>query len=536
MINRRKLGGAPLVPININRPGAAGLNTEQAGAILDPQWATVLDNAVFDANGRPASRKGFLSVTTTPTTGVIKRIFEFYQSDGTSEVIYSTDNGIFRDINTPVDISGTVTVSDGNIRFLNFNDKLIAVGAGTGGLPAVRTGGNFSTITVNSGTAPDGTIGTAAYGRLWIVDDDGKTIRYSALLDETRWDVADGGGLIDMSNVWPSGQDSVVAIKEFGGQLIVFGRNSTVVWTDGTESSLGIDPLALYVSDTIPGQGAVSQFAIEEVQGELWVLTSTGIVALTRELVQRSTPLTSISRYIHSEIINNTAGETDEDAITFTYSPNEALLVATFPSTRQQFVFDTRSPLPDGSFRATTWSSRLQTLAYIRSNREMYGSFATTADGEILQYTGTADNGDAFAFDYESGWLELGQELNTFLKFVKRITSFVFIEKNVTVSYKIAYDFGLSEFSLQNSGSGGRVSEWGNFEWGDNGVYDITDPSLVPGTDIAEWSGTVALRTIDVPGKGSGQYIKVGLRLNTNSGAFALQQLNMYAKIGRNAT
>ena len=98
------------------------------------------------------------------------------------------------------------------------------------------------------------------------------------------------------------------------------------------------------------------------------------------------------------------------------------------------------------------------------------------------------------------------------------------------------YDFGLKEFIIQNSASGGRVSEWGTFEWGTNGVYDINDPLAVAGTDIAEWSGSIALRTIDAPGKGGGQYLKVGLSLDTNSGRFSLQQFNLYAKLGRLAT
>ena len=188
----------PTVPININTPAMFGLNTEQAGAILPQQWATVLDNAVFDEGGRPASRKGFLSLTTTPGVDPVKRIFEYFQADGTSEVIYSTDSNIYRDTTTATSIEGTLGVTDGNIKFVNFNDKVIAFGVGTAGIPAVRTTGNFADITVNSGTAPTSVIGTAAYGRLWGVDTDGKTVRYSALLDETRWDVADGGGTISM--------------------------------------------------------------------------------------------------------------------------------------------------------------------------------------------------------------------------------------------------------------------------------------------------------------------------------------------------
>jgi len=250
--------GAAIITLQLTAPGFLGLNTEQAGSILGKEWATILDNAVFDASGRPVSREGFLSLTTTPGSGVVQRVFEYYKADGTSEVIFSTDSEIYKDTTTATAISGSLTITDGNIKFVNFNDKVLAFGIGTGGIPAVRTTGNFADITVNSGTAPTSGIGTAAYGRVWGVDSDGKTVRYSALLDETRWDSADGGGIIDMSTVWPAGQDSLVGIEEFGGDIVFFGANNTVISTDGAGSSLGIDPTVLYVSDTLPDHSAIS--------------------------------------------------------------------------------------------------------------------------------------------------------------------------------------------------------------------------------------------------------------------------------------
>ena len=142
--------GAPIIPVNINSPAAFGLNTEEAGSILSPEWATVLDNAVFDASGRPSSRKGFLSLTSSAGSGVVMRVFEYFQADGTSQVIYSTDSDIYKNTNTATSIEGSLAISEGNIKFVNFNVKLLALGIGTSGLPAVRTTGDFVDITVNS--------------------------------------------------------------------------------------------------------------------------------------------------------------------------------------------------------------------------------------------------------------------------------------------------------------------------------------------------------------------------------------------------
>lgn len=522
-------------PININSPGAAGVNTEQAGAILPPVWATELDNAVFDAAGRPSARKGWLELTTTPGVGTVKRVHEYYTADGTSEIIYSTDSDIYTDVGTATSIEGTLGVTDGNIKFVNFNDKCVAFGIGALGVPAVYTNSVFDSITVNSGVAPTSRIGTSAFGRLWGVDVDGKTIRYSALLDETRWDEADGGGFIDMSQVWPSGQDNVVAIEEFQGDLIIFGSYNTVVWTDGVGSSLGILPDNMYVSDTIPGSGAMTQHAICRAAGDLWVLTNTGITALGRELVQRSTPINNISRNVQTELTEAMDNETDIDLITLEYNPQDNLVILVLPDGERQFCFDTRTPLDEQTYRATTWTSVLQTVAYVRFNRKLHGSFQTVP-GVVMTNEGATDNGEDITFTYFSGWLELGEEIDKNLKFVKRLASFVFVEKNVIVTYSLQYDFGLKSVITQAAATGDVAAEWNSFEWGDNGVYDVNNPLLTPGVDWGRWSGNIALRTIDVQSGGSGQYIRVGVNVDTQSGGFALQQLNLYAKLGRQAT
>jgi len=138
--------------------------------------------------------------------------------------------------------------------------------------------------------------------------------------------------------------------------------------------------------------------------------------------------------------------------------------------------------------------------------------------------------------------MDLGEELNFFIKCVKRMSAFLFIGKNVTLSHKLKYDFGLSEFTIPGTVTGVRVGEWGTFEWSDGssgssgGVYDINDVTAVAGVDIFEWAGSITLRAVDFNGRGCGQYIKLGISLNTNNGEFALQQINLYAKIGRLAT
>lgn len=533
--------GAQLFPISLVAPGFKGLTLEAAASTLSPEWAIELDNAVFDANGRPSARLGWTTETATPTADVYMRIFEYYKADGTSEIIFSSDSDIDNTTSAPASIKGALTITDGNIKFVNFNDKCIAFGIGTGGIPAVYTGTTFADITVNSGTAPTSGIGTSAFGRLWAVDTDGKTLRYSALLDETRWAVADGGGSINFSQVWPSGQDDIVAVEEFSGNLIVFGSRNTVILTDGAGAALGVDPTDLYVSDTIPGLGLLTQFGVCRAMGDLWLLTNEGVTSLGRELVQKSTEFTNLTRQVQSQVQEWISQESDINDISLVYHPDKSFVLLNFPTPNKQVCFDTRSPMEDGTYRLTTWSADLQALAYNRSGKKLQGSL-TGVVGEIFNYSGSQDDTSNYIFSYESGWLDLGAENNLYLKFVKRMTSFVLVEANVTVNHSIEYDFGTKSFSFANTAARARTIQWGLFEWSDGsatsagGVYDTSDANAVAGVDIAEWGGGAAIRTIDVQPRSGGQYIKVGVNLNTNAGTFALQQINLYAKVGRLAT
>jgi len=533
--------GASLIPLNLTAPAFNGLTLEGSAGTLSGEWATQLNNAVFDAAGRPAARSGWTSETATPTSDVYKRIFEYYKADGTSSLIFSSDSDIDKTVATPASIEGSLTVSDGNIKFVNFNDSCVAFGIGTAGIPAIYSGSTFADITVTSGTAPTGTIGTSAFGRLWGVDTDGKTIRYSALLDQTRWTAADGGGVIDFGEVWPAGQDSIVAIEELGGDLIVFGSRNTVIMTDGQGAALGVDPTALFVSDTIPGLGVRSQFGIARALGDLWLLTREGVTSLRRELVQRSTEITNLSRQIQSQVQTWAAAESNIHDVTMAYNPDDSFVLLNFPSSNAQVCFDTRSQLKDGSYRITTWSADLQTIHYNRDGAKLQGSLTGTV-GEIFNYSGSDDNGATYIFSYESGWLDLGEEKNMYLKFVKRLTSLVLVEANVTVNHKVEYDFGTRSYNFTKTATRSSAIEWGQFEWSDGsadsagGVWDKDNADLTAGVDRAEWGGGAIIKTMDVQPKGGGQYIKLGLSTNTNNGTFAIQQINLYAKVGRLAT
>src|SRR5271166_6403039 len=254
-----------IAPLDLVAPGFKGLNTVEAGMLIDPSYCTTAQNAVIDINGRLAARYGATPVTTTPVTGTPSILSAFEYNGGQAigfQQIVAWNGGISKNVVNPNmgSLVGTGTYTNGRWFFQNFNNRCIALQAGQ--TPLVYTGsGTFNTIVASGGsTVPTGGIGCAAFGRMWIVNTDLQTIGYSGLLDETDWSTTDGNaGQIDMHTIWSDGTDQVTAIFAWNASLVVCGTKHIVFFTDGRGSMLGMDPTQAYVFDMINGTGCVSQ-------------------------------------------------------------------------------------------------------------------------------------------------------------------------------------------------------------------------------------------------------------------------------------
>ena len=53
----------PLQNITISAPGFAGINTQDAPLLQDPNFAAIANNCIIDKDGRIASRKGYTMVS-----------------------------------------------------------------------------------------------------------------------------------------------------------------------------------------------------------------------------------------------------------------------------------------------------------------------------------------------------------------------------------------------------------------------------------------------------------------------------------------
>lgn len=506
-----------LQPIDLVSPGFRGLNTIQSGALLAPSYATQAMNAVIDLSGRLAARDGTTNITTTPIAGslTVRTIFEYLKIDGTVSPIIAWDGGISTSMTSPVasDNSGAVVDASGIWKFVNFNNKCVGFQAGQR-LIVYNGAGNFANVVVSSGAAPTGGVGTSAFGRIWQLDSDKQTIKYSGLLDETAW-ASGGAGQIDMRNIWTMGMDEVTAIQGFNGLLVVFGNNHIVFFGDGVGTALGINPANLVVTDIIAGTGCLSQHTVQPIgQTDLLFAGYNGVQSLQRVVQERSNPVATLTKYVRPELVRQLTAETVAN-IRSTYSSLTGFYAIGLPGNASVWVLDTRRLYKDedGDLCAVITQWNLGPTAMF-TNKAGQFYMALTA-GKVAQYTGNTDQGSVFRFIYQSPWLDLGEELADRLKILKRLGAILFIRNQTTINFKWAIDFSEDFDSVSKFVSGGVVSEWGIAEFG-----------------IAEYSGGFALRILKLPARGVGQYYRIGIEADVN-GQFAIQQAELFAKIGR---
>lgn len=507
-----------LQPVTFPSPGFLGINKEARQTLLPPAWATEAQNAVVDSAGRIAARKGWVDQTGTALTSnpLIQSLHEFLQNDGTSMLVlgannklwHSTDNGA-----TFVDKTAALTVTANKWQFANFNGRCFAAQVGHA-LVGKTTTGNFAVQTASTGTIPASPVAIiSAFGRLWAIDSTRQLLKYSALLDETLWAEADGGGEINLKELWTQGTDQGVGLGAFGSTLVVFGKRHIFLYTDGQGSDRGIDPANMYIQDTIEGQGCAARDSIQTVgEGDLMWLSQTGIRFISRVLQENAAELKDATANNQSYVIGTALSSTvDPTEFRSVYSPENKFYLLTMPDATNTFCVDMRGSLEDGSHRMTEWPGFIPGALCRRVNGDLLFGFS----GVIGKYDGYLDDEATYRFVFRSGWIDQ-QEANAILKIPKRMKILAYAPAAATVTLKWFFDFKRYLNYAQATFTGDAADE---FDVGDYGV--------------AQYNGTLAQRSITVPMSGSGQYILVGIEAEINGAPFAVQSLTIYQVPGR---
>ena len=520
--------------ITLGSVGFYGLNTELSPVELPPEFARVANNAIIDKFGRLGSRKGFSTQTSSATalnSNPVKRIFE-WNSTGTSVLFAVGNNKIFR-VDTTTTTNDTLTemtlpvgysITGDDWSFEDFNGEGYFFQAGHEPLlvnttlnatDSLDTLDNQSPDTTPA--APEGNIVSAAYGRLWAsgVTTAPETVYWSDLLIGDSWEIGAQGsssGLIDLAEVWPTGYDEVTGIEFHNGRLIIFGKESILIYS-GAE-----DPTTMFLEDSIAGTGCIARDSIQHTGDDIVFLSPTGVRLLSRTLEQSSLPLGEVSANVRTDVIALT--ETETTGINSVFSPEENFYLLIYEGSGVIWCFDWKTRLPNadvkhtdpyGSRKVTKWPNTLFNCAMRADDGTLY----VGGTPGVGLYSGYQDDGASYDYEYLGPAMTFGVPAN--LKILKRIRPITIGTSSTTATLKWGYGysgaFKTRNFTLDATGG---TSEWGVAEFG-----------------IDEYSASVGVADNSLNTTGTGTEVTIGLTTTIDGSAFSLQQVSVQAIIGK---
>lgn len=514
--------------ITIGSPGFFGLNTEDSPIGLDVNFAGTADNAVVDRFGRLGARKGFNLQTASDTLlndKNVSNINVFEDESGNTEIFVTANQKIF-EVSTVTTTNDTLTdvtpgsysPSSDNWTILNFNNNCYFFQQGlepavyNDTLGAVTKMSSVGGWAAPSGRSyPDGDIAIAAYGRLWVAgfSDDKTTVHWSDLLNGVNWSGGSSGS-IDLTTVWPDGYDEVTGLAAYNDLLIIFGRNSIVVYSGAAS------PASMTLSDTISGVGCLSHRSIKDTGTDLVYLSQTGLRSFSRTVQGGAMPVSDVSNNIRKDLIALTQSKSAHQ-IDAAFHPEEAFYVLSIrggdeSTTSTTYCFDMRNRLPDGTYRVTRWPSSPFYTFHSYEGTLYVGN--TKGLGTYSGYQDTGGESTSYRFKWYSVILTFEQAAR--LKFLKQIRP-VFITESVT-SATVYWGYGFDNsytsqvVTFDTSGS----SEWGEAEWG-----------------LGEFSGGTSFSEPRVKATGSGANLSIGIEATIDGGFLSLQEINVQTLLGR---
>lgn len=500
-----------LISLSIPNPGINGLNFESSQAILGPEWATIADNMVFDNTGRLASRKGSRRINASTCSEDIVQIHEYIDATATKTIILATDTKIYKVSGTTLtDISGTATINKGNWKFVNFNGKCVGFQQYHDPIVLSSTSSTFAKISLSGTNQPSANVDevVAIGGRLYVIDQ--TDILASDSLDETSWNTV----AVDLTANWLYGMDTGVALAEFNGNLVIFGKNNIVIYSDP------YDPTAsdFIKIESIGGVGCIARDSIQEIRGDLWFLSAGGVMPLGRVIQEKSMPIGEISKNIRLHLIGE-VNEEDSSRIRSTYSQENGFYLLALPNVQEIYCFDTRISLGDGSARVTKWDMKYTALCTATDQTTYMGK-----SGYLVKYFGYLDDilydntgGSTYTVDYRSGWTDFGQEASGYLKIPKTINTKVLGANGQTLTTYWAYDFDdLTTYTATATIPAAITAVYGTAVYG----------TATYGTVSAYYNAKESMSR-------TGQALLFGIQTTVNNSIFALQRINVQTKIGK---
>ena len=510
---------SPLQSQSISAPGFYGLNTQDSPLDLASGFALVASNCVIDQYGRIGARKGYTLVNSSSGNlgaNDVTVIHELVQTDGTLTVLFAGNSKLFKlgTANAVTELTyggggSAPTISANNWHCASLNGITYFFQSGHDPLiydPAVSTTTyrRVSEKTGYLGTVPQANIVLSAFGRLWVANTatDKITITFSDLIAGHVWS---GGttGTLDVSRVWPNGSDEIMGLAAHNDFLFIFGKRQILVYQGATT------PATLQLSDTVGSIGCIARDSIQSIGTDVIFLSDSGVRSLMRTIQEKSAPLRDLSKNVRSDLVSSLAVETLAN-LKSVYSEKNAFYLLSLPVTAQVFCFDTKMQLPDGAARVTKWDSITPTALYSLRNGDLY----IGKKGNIGKYGSYLDNTSTYRFSYFTNHADLGNQNQ--ISVLKRIKTVVIGGSNQYVTIKWGFDFAANYLS-----GNAYIPEQQNYEYG------------LAEYGVAEYSGGVLIKTLDVSASGAGKIVQTGYETTINGTQLSIQKIEIQSKNGK---
>jgi hypothetical protein len=510
---------APLQSQSISAPGFYGLNTQDSPLDLASGFALVANNCVIDQYGRVGSRKGYTLVN--PSSGNLGSndvtvIHELVQTNGTLTLLFAGNLKLFKlgtsNAVTELTYGGggsAPTITANNWHCASLNGITYFFQSGHDALifdPAISTT-TYRRVSEKSGyvgTVPQANIAISAFGRLWVANSstDKVTISFSDLIAGHVWSGGTTGSL-DVSRVWPNGSDEIMGLAAHNDFLFIFGKRQILVYSGATT------PATLSLSDTVGSIGCIARDSIQSIGTDVIFLSDSGVRSLMRTIQEKSAPLRDLSKNVRSDLVSSLAVETLAN-LKSVYSEKNAFYLLTLPVTAQVFCFDTKMQLQDGASRVTKWDSITPTFLYSLRNGDLY----IGKNGYIGKYGSFLDNTSTYRLSYFTNHADLGNENQ--ISILKRIKTIVIGGSNQFVTIKWGFDFAANYLS-----GNAFIPEQQNYEYG------------LAEYGVAEYSGGVLIKTLDVTASGAGKIVQTGYETTINGTQLSIQKIEIQSKNGK---
>jgi len=541
----------PQQNVTISAPGFWGLNLEDAPIDMDQRYALEADNAVIDSFGRLGARKGFTpflasspdatmavrSLGRVVDNGVVRYLAAVTGVNGNKiwEITSLNANPAATELTLPAGIS----IADADtVQFIDFASYGIIL---TGDEMMYIFDGVLSRVSDHpswiepqeaspllTGTF-NPTTGTAAYGRLWLSGGNlgEESIHYSSLNNPFWWydgsavpaEPLNTGGLIDVYESWPSGRDTIVDIVGHNNMLVVFGRNSLLVYGNpqGDPAAQG----GIYLADTVNNIGMVNAQALASDGRDLLFVDDTGLRSLGRTIQEQSAALGDLSRTVRTQVQRVISNAFSTGAtIKLTYDPTQSFVLMIVSGDDDVWCFDTRQPMQDGSYRVTRWPAAPIACGLYIDTEELLLLGSTKTD-ILLSYDGLVDfYTQPYNFNYTSPALSFGDPVRT--KMVKQI-DYTVVSGAAESQAKGSWEYA----GIRPYEKAGYFRLLG----GDPSYYNSTDFQY--GDDATYGSGTTVIRSYKLNADGSGENVLIKFTASINNSRCSLQQINIQSLIGR---